>query len=66
METKEIKKSPIDIAAKELCQQICNFQDMLLDAVHHYSFPFELYCEFKKKSSEFARYIDEIFYNDND
>lgn len=61
METKE--KSPIDIAAKELWQQICKLKDLLFDDIHDASSA-DFFCDFLKKSSEFARYIDKNFYND--
>lgn len=57
------KKSPIDIAAKELWQQICKLKDLLFDDIHDASSA-DFYYDFLKKSSEFGRYIDKNFYND--
>lgn len=56
-------KSHIDIAAKQLWQQICYFQDLLFENIHDDD-DSQFYYEFLKKSSEFARYIDKNFYND--
>lgn len=56
-------KSNIDIAAKQLWQQICDFSNLLYDNIHDDDSR-NLYLDFVKKSSEFARFIDKNFYND--
>ena len=59
------KKSQIDIAAKQLWQQIVNFQDLLFDNIHDENSA-QLCVEYIKKSSDLARFIDKNFYNDID
>ena len=64
METKK-SSSNIDIAAKQLWQNIADFQDLLFDNIHDDTSA-HLCVEFIKKSSELARFIDKNFYNDID
>ena len=58
------KKSQIDIVAKQLWQQIANFQDLLYDNIHDDNSA-HLYREFVNKSSDLGRFIDRNFYNDD-
>ena len=62
METKK-SFSNIDIAAKQLWQQIVNFQDLLFDNIIDDNSA-NLCVEFIKKSTDLARFIDKNFYND--
>ena len=55
--------SNIDIAAKQLWKQICDFTNLLYDNIYDQS-SLNLYLDFSKKSCEFARFIDKNFYND--
>ncbi len=58
-----METNKIDAAAKELWQKIVELQNLLCDDIQD-DVSAQFYCEFLKKSSEFARYIDRNFYND--
>ena len=63
METNK-SKVQIDAAAKQLWYQICNLNNLLFDDIHDDNSA-QFYFDFFKKSSDFARYIDKNFYNND-